>query len=417
MTILTFNFGQPSKLLVAMVCDYCNSGLLFLKFGADSQENGTCATLVPLFDMHIEDLNVHDLQSHFLNVEPLSLTNILHSSDEAFNFKENLIFTLLQIIIKYGGEGFKRFEKDLEKYQPVSDYKIEKHHTELFPSPAWQIDESSIIGNAEVDQAIVSELRLNDVPESKDRVCFLAGDQLSLARLQSLEVMQVGQEGEYHGFFWGTWIAGLFHAKIADAHGTLLTHFGLPNTGEQNPGSLWFHNTRLDCIPITLTSLPSFCVCRDLIYVSLYAQSLHCLVQVSGLPSLEEYLADPDLTWDKLVQHATIIYEKFAQSLVVDDLRWKRRNAHGDEKAGDMIFENAVLFMRDALISHEFTDAIKASDSRHVVLVLKAWALSFHGNGRTKYAFEMLHLIHNITKVWSKKMRYVVILSPKSDIY
>ena len=28
-----------------------------------------------------------------------------------------------------------------------------------------------------------------------------------------------------------------------------------------------------------------------------------------------------------------------------------------------MIFENAVLFTRDALISREFNDAIKASDS------------------------------------------------------
>ena len=354
-----------------------------------------------------------------MNAEPLSLTDILHSEEEAFDFKENLIFTLLRIIIKHGGEGFKRFENDLEKYQPFSDYKIETHRTELFPLPAWQIDESSIIGNAEVDEAIVNELQLNDIPDSKDRVRFLAGDQLSLARLRSLEVIRAGQEGGYHGFFWGAWIAGLFHAKIADAHGTLLTHFGLPNSGEQNPGSLWFHNTRLDRIPITLTSLPSFRVCRDLIYVSLYARSLHCLLQVSGAQSLEDYIADPNLTWENLVEHARNIYENFAQSSVVDDLRWKRRNARGEEKAGDMVFENAVLFMRDALISREFTDAIKASDSGRVVLVLKAWALSFRGNGRTKYAFEMLHLIHNITKVWSKEMRYAILrfFVSTSDIF
>ena len=91
-------------------------------------------------------------------MEPLCLTDILHSSKEGLHFKENLIFTLLQIIIKHGGEGFKRFEKDLDKYQPVSEYKIETHHTKLFPLLAWQIDESSIIGNAEVDQAIVNEL-------------------------------------------------------------------------------------------------------------------------------------------------------------------------------------------------------------------------------------------------------------------
>ena len=90
--------------------------------------------------------------------------------------------------------------------------------------------------------------------------------------------------------------------------------------------------------------------------------------------------------------------------------------ACSDKKAGDMIFKNAVLFMRDILISWEFTDAIKASNSGPVVLVSKAWALSFWGNGQTKFAFEMLHLIHNITKVWSTKMRYIVILFPRLEV-
>lgn len=71
-----------------------------------------------------------------------------------------------------------------------------------------------------------------------------------------------------------------------------------------------------------------------------------------------------------------------------------------------MVHENALLFMRDALISREFTDAlVKSGDSGRVVLVLKMWALSFHGNGRTKYAHEMLHLIHNLEKVWDEKIR------------
>ena len=45
-----------------------------------------------------------------------------------------------------------------------------------------------------------------------------------------------------------------------------------------------------------------------------------------------------------------------------------------------MVFENAVLFLRDALISREFSDAVKVGDSGRVVLVLKTWALSFRGN-------------------------------------
>lgn len=71
----------------------------------------------------------------------------------------------------------------------------------------------------------------------------------------------------------------------------------------------------------------------------------------------------------------------------------------------DMIFENAVLFMRDALVMREFTDAIKAGHSERIVLVLKLYALMLRGGGRTKYAHEILHLIHNLTYVWPEGLR------------
>lgn len=83
-------------------------------------------------------------------------------------------------------------------------------------------------------------------------------------------------------------VTGLFHAKIADTHGTLLTHFGMSST--RSPGSLAFHNTCLDWLPIVLTYLPSFWVCRDLIMVSLYAWILHCLLLLSNEDSLQSYV-------------------------------------------------------------------------------------------------------------------------------
>ena len=110
--------------------------------------------------------------------------------------------------------------------------------------------------------------------------------------------------------------------------------------------------------------------------------------------------------------HAEDIYDRFAQTSMAAQLRQERSRAEQSSKdanvaAGDVVFENAVLFLRDALISREFSDAVKAGDSGRVLLVLKMWALSFRGNGRSKYAHEMLHLIHNFTKVWSKGIRYV----------
>ena len=72
-----------------------------------------------------------------------------------------------------------------------------------------------------------------------------------------------------------------------------------------------------------------------------------------------------------------------------------------------MVFENMSLFIRDALILREFSDAIKGGYSGRIIRVLKVLALMYRGSGRTKYAYEMLHLVHNITQLWPTPLRYV----------
>lgn len=264
-----------------------------------------------------------------------------------------------------GGDGFKKFEKELNEQQPFTNKKIELHKSALYPLPAWKIDESSIIGNAEVDQAIRTELDLDKVPDSSDRLRFYVGDQLSLACFRALENIRAGQETGSNAFFSLTWLAGLFHGKIADIYGNLVMHWGKPDTGGRDPSSLWYHNTRLNRLPITLSSPPPFKVSHDLIFLSLYARVLHCLLLVSKMLSTEEYLCKyPD--WDTLVSHAELIYVQYANSSVVENLHQKcqMQEEAGDKiTEGDMVFENAVLFMRDTLVSQEMTDAIKAGDS------------------------------------------------------
>ncbi|PPQ87507.1 hypothetical protein CVT24_010731, partial [Panaeolus cyanescens] len=137
----------------------------------------------------------------------------------------------------------------------------------------------------------------------------------------------------------------------------------------------------------------------------LYARVLHCLLLVSKHKTLEKYCQQVT-DWDTLKKHAALILEQFANPQIVDTHRLDRLK---DQSKGDMVYENAILFLRDGLISREFTDAIKAGDSGRVVLVLKLWAYSFRGNGRSKYAYEMLSLIHNITNVWPKKVTDIVL--------
>lgn len=353
--------------------------------------------------MKLEDLQSSVLQEAFEKAPSLMKDDFLHNPTEAVLFRKCLIHGLIRVIVKLSQqEKLEAFSREVENHQPCSDYHITPHCTAIYPLTALDIDEAPITGNVEVDEAVVDDLELRKrVHRFWERIRIIAGDQLSLARLRSIQAIRAGHEGEYEGFRWGVWMPGLFHAKMADMHGFFTTHFGKPTAAVPDPSSLHFHNTRLGRLPIVLTSLPPFHTCRNLVFVSLYAQIFHCLLLVSGKSSMEEY-AESVTSWDQLYSDAEKIYEMYANTSMVDELRTNREFADNAGTEGDMVFENAILFFRDALISREMVDAVHAGDSGRVVLVLKTWTLSFRGSGRTKYAYEMLHLIHNVEKVWPK---------------
>ncbi|KAJ7755035.1 hypothetical protein DFH07DRAFT_868526 [Mycena maculata] len=343
-----------------------------------------------------------DLDAAFDVAPPLSITDILLTDPEMQLMNQCLRHCILHIIIEHGGDKFKRFCDDVEHSLPITADKIELHKTPLHPMPAWMIDESTIIGNAEVADALYTELEVKGLSHWSWIVKILCSDQLSIARLCSLLNIRAGHERGYSGFGWGVWIPGLFHGKTADMHGFFVIHWGVPHRRTRNPGSLSFHNTHLHCSPILLTSLPPFRVCRDLVFVSLYARVLHCLLLVSGKALLEE-CADSIHTFAELEAYAALIQSRFANAELVGTLRWQREMTKGTEgpTPSDEIFVNASLLLWDVLVSREFTDSIKAGDSGRIMLVLKLFALSFRGNRHSKYAYEMLHLIHNLTHVWN----------------
>ncbi|KAK6984118.1 hypothetical protein R3P38DRAFT_3333003 [Favolaschia claudopus] len=396
-----------------------------------AQENGTCATLIALHNAKLEHMLTTSLDASILNARPLTLEDIILNEDETKFLTKNMVHTILRIIVLHGGEGFQKWREDLDKSQPVSEDVIEVHKTPLHPLPTMEIDESSITGNVEVVEEIMRVLGKTDDPDYGKYVQIIAGDQLTIARQRSILNVRLGHESGPHAWRHIVLMPGLFHAKIADCHGVLETHFGKPSAGARSPGSLGFHNTVLDRLPITLTSLPPFRTCRDLIMVSLYARVLHCLLIVSGHDSLEACAASID-TWDRLVSHAEKIYETYTDVDRVQELRERRipeerardiaakAAVKGKKKPaetakehpphirkGDMVFENAVLFLRDALLTREFADAIKSGDSGRIVIILRLWAFSYRGNGRTKYAHEMLHILHNLICVWTNELRYI----------
>ncbi|KAI5822271.1 hypothetical protein K523DRAFT_358499 [Schizophyllum commune Tattone D] len=378
----------------------------------NAQENGTCVTAFPLHNVTVDDLDARKLDANMKKAPPLTEKSLRLSEDEQKLFRKAMVHTILRIIVNYGGDGFTKHERALKASLPRSADAIDVHRTALHPLPAMEIDENKVTGNIEIIEAIMKELDLDvNSPEHTRLVTIIAEDQLTIARQRAIQ-----------------------HVRIADCHGVLESHFGNPSSGPRNPGSLSFHNKCLGRLPIVLSSLPPFRTTRDPIFVSLYARILHCLLLVTKSQNLDE-AASKLATYEDLEAVAAAIFDTYADADRVQELREERDpEERAREKAvrdakkaakeggmvdipeyvshiqkGDMVFENAVLFIRDALLSREFSDAIKAGDSGRVLIILKLWVFSYRGSGRTKYAHEMLHLLHNVLNVWPEGLRRAIL--------
>jgi hypothetical protein len=199
----------------------------------------------------------------------------------------------------------------------------------------------------------------------------------------------------------------------------LTTHLGNAAAGKDSPGSLAFHNSVLERKAFVESSLPSFAISRDLIMDSLAARVLHCLLRVSKCATLEDYCnrlescdktsSDTDAaneqSWHQLLVDAEMVYDTYASTQKVSELRTARYLADKGENEGDMVYEDALLFLRDGLHLEELFNAIKCGHSGRVLHILKLYALSFRGAGRPQYAHELLRIIHYCEVVWPPALR------------
>lgn len=368
----------------------------------DSLHNGTTATYRPMTRDDAANLRTLEYIRSFIAAPTLMLEQLDFNDDEAMLFAECLEHTVLRIVIHNGGPLFRKHLPKLRETLPASKFRTKLEKTVLFSLPAMPIDESSTTGNADVLTAMLSELHLDSSKKDFiETIRLVAGDQLSMARLRSIALIRAGHEGDGESLPWLIKVPGLFHYKINATHGVLLTHLGEPNHDISNPASLAAHNTVLHRKHITASSPPNFRTSRNLVNVSLYARVLHCMLKVSSYVSLEDYAKN--VSWDEMQAHAKLIIGKFANANEVEELREKGKR---NKLEGDALFENASLFLRDALILREFTDAIKVGDTGRVVAVLKLWVHAFRGSGKVKYAQEAMEFIHNISCVWTEEQRY-----------
>jgi hypothetical protein len=108
-----------------------------------------------LHNAKLEHLYTSELDKSILTARGLDIDDITFNEAETQFFIENMVHTVLRIIVTYGGEGFQKWKKDLDTSQLVSADTIKVHKTALHPMPAVEIDKISITGNIEVIEEIM----------------------------------------------------------------------------------------------------------------------------------------------------------------------------------------------------------------------------------------------------------------------
>ncbi|KAJ7855702.1 hypothetical protein B0H13DRAFT_2357728 [Mycena leptocephala] len=145
MTILTWSFVPPNR-----------------SWEKQTLRKWDLRDIWPLWKARLEEMNIKDLMRHG-------------------TYGQALQHCILRIIVDHGGDKFQKFCEALDNALPVTPDKIELHKTPLHPLTAWNIDQSTIVRNEEVVDAIHDELRVKGLSHWNWVVKFFAGDQLTIA--------------------------------------------------------------------------------------------------------------------------------------------------------------------------------------------------------------------------------------------
>jgi hypothetical protein len=159
------------------------------KASKDHFDNGTTATLVPLFGVEFGGLSLdlkpkRDSCLPVLNFGP---EDLLPSLEQVQQVEAAQLWHIEDILYDSFPGLRKRFANDIPL--PPDIQSIPLHKTEQYPLPAMHIDESSLEGTLKVLNTIFCEtLKMSTEDLQKHGLVLCAGDQLSISLLDKVRV-------------------------------------------------------------------------------------------------------------------------------------------------------------------------------------------------------------------------------------
>ncbi|KAF9579537.1 hypothetical protein BGW38_004161 [Lunasporangiospora selenospora] len=258
--------------------------------------------------------------------------------------------------------------------------------------PTMRIDESTVHGNREVLESIVSAAL--DLPEVwfEGRRILVAGDQMSVARLRRLIELRWDDISTFQRFDWVIPVLQLFHLQMLLASTILRTHYG----DSSSPGSMSFYAHLLGRKRVNFDKA-DFHSLDELLRHVFDAMAIKAWEVVLDTSDLHEYarefseggrVFDVDVKADELI-------DKFLNAAASDDLNGTASR-------------NSALFMRDAIIFIELSSAIKDGDVGRVEKVLRWITIMFQAGSTRNYANELLHLFCGFEYKWTHETKEAI---------
>jgi hypothetical protein len=333
---------------------------------------------------------------------------------------------------------------------PEELYRIPRQKSRIHPLKVLEIDESSIDGNAQVIEAIASELDI-DLARLNSSSIMITEDQMTTARVRSLKDLRARDMLERRLGFADT-ISGWLHTEMAVANGIQRCHSGRQDG--LDPGSLNRFITVLGRTGISENVTDHDALHRLIIHVlkgHILAAFLHVANEIertkpnggrtmSSISQLKTWIREND--WKKLLDQTVDTYfapakpgylRQSAEAAAAaeydkmrDEIMAKPKKERSAEESAfvkkdaqpkwirdrslrdrDLVYENFALYLRDAMMYWDLVQAIGDGGSGRLLRISEMLTPWFHGNGKFKYAQEMLEFQITRLAEWTPSAEYL----------